>query len=516
MIMKGKSDYLLKSILLFGIILFVGLICVTNLFHFNYRMNSDIASDAILARLIWESKQVVPDNWYVANEARIICTPNLAALFFGLTHNMILSTGLSCTVMTILIFFSLFYFGKVTKWSLNETLFWGFLGLMIPCNFIILELMYLFASYYAVHVVILFITLGIYIKNLNKKGKKFRQGWLMICCNFFALLLGLQGVRGILVLYGPMFGIEVIRILYICYCGKRIDRRDIRISLWVVSLLLLSFGGTLFPISVGQGFSRNIRKGFSKLWTVVIPDIGKAIGFNSTNGLGKICLCLLFLLAIYLLADIFWRMCRKDEINPGEWGYLVLCSSPVVSALTVAFTTVESTERYYFLLVYVMAFAVILGMRKLQKISVVTIGIGLTVIVLATINIYTVYAPVLERQEPPRTEAYEVSKYLKESGYDMAYATFENANTMTILSNGAVRVAAVASVEKMDVCKWMTSTDWYVPNVPYEHPTAYIITESEKDFFEKFRDLHQSDIEFDVQIGKYLIYVSDYNFSCLE
>lgn len=514
--MKSKSDYVLRGLLAFAIVLFLGLICITNLFHFNYRMNADIGSDVILARLIWEHKQVVPDTWYVANEARIICTPNLAALFFGLTHNMVLSTGLACTVMTIVILLSFFYFGRAAKWSLTELMFWGFLGLMIPCNFIILELVYLFASYYAVHVVIFFITLGIYIRNICPQSEKLRQGGLMIGCILLAFLLGLQGVRGLLVLYGPLLGMESIRNLYIFYCGKRPIKKDIYISFWVVLLAIWNFVGTFFPISVGQGFSKNIRQGFVKFWTVVIPDMGRAIGFNSTNILGKVCLFFFLVLSIYLLADILWRMFRKNEISAGEWGYLVLCSSPIVSGLMVAFTTVESTERYYFLLAYVMAFAMILGIKKFNNITVIKTAIGLTAVVFAIINIGRVYVPILKSQEPPLSQAYEVSKYLQENHYDLSYASFENANTMTVLSNGKIRVAAVASVDKMDICKWMSSTDWYVPNMPYEYPTAYIVTETERELFQKFYDLHHEEIRFDTQIGKFLIYVSDYNFSCLE
>ena len=63
------------------ILLFLLIIGVVNLQHFNYKMNADIASDAILGKLIWEEKQIIPRSWYVANELRIICTPNLSALF---------------------------------------------------------------------------------------------------------------------------------------------------------------------------------------------------------------------------------------------------------------------------------------------------------------------------------------------------------------------------------------------------------------------------------------------------
>lgn len=512
--MKAGKKETVRAVILAGIIFFVGLISCANLFHFNYKMNADIGSDVVLAELIWKSRQIVPDSWYVANEARIICTPNLAAIFFGITHNMILSTGLACTVMTVLIMCSIFCFSKMASWTLTEVMFMIFLGLAIPSSTNILELLYLFASYYAVHVVIFFITLGVYVTNLYAVPEKHRGG-VILCCMLLAFLLGLQGVRGLLVLYGPLVGTEMIRRLYLCYCAKRTDKRDNGITLWVLLLAVCSFAGTLFPISVGQGFSRNLRKGFPKLCTVVLPDMARAMGFYNVNFPGKVCLCILLLLAVVLLVDIFRRMFQRKNISGDEWGYLVLCFSPVVSGLMVAFTTVESTERYYFLLVYVLAAAVILGIRRWKNHVMIKVSVG-AVIVLAIINFYVVYIPILKSPEPPLSEEYEVCKYLEENEYYQAYATFENANSMTAISNGKVRVFAVASVERMDVCKWMTSTHWYVPNVPFEASTAYIVTETEKGDFEEFYRQHQGKLQFDRQIGKFLIYISDYNFSCLE
>ena len=83
------------------------MICAVNLFHYNYRMNSDIASEALLGKEIWERGQLLPDTWYSSTEARVISTPNLAALFYGMTKDMALSMGLSCCCMTALILFSI-------------------------------------------------------------------------------------------------------------------------------------------------------------------------------------------------------------------------------------------------------------------------------------------------------------------------------------------------------------------------------------------------------------------------
>ena len=75
--MRGKAGIFIGRL---GILLFFVLICQANLFHYNYRMNADIASEALLGQAIWNSKQWVPDMWYPSTEVRLIGTANLSAL----------------------------------------------------------------------------------------------------------------------------------------------------------------------------------------------------------------------------------------------------------------------------------------------------------------------------------------------------------------------------------------------------------------------------------------------------
>lgn len=506
-----RIDGIFEGLLWSGIVCFVSAIFITNLFHYNYKMNSDIASEAILGKMIWESGQILPKGWYGSNEVRILCAPDLAALIYGITHDMNLSMGIACCAMTALVLASIVFFAKTMGMGRKYRLLMAFLCLMIPSGFTSLELTCLFASYYAVHVIALFSTMAVYGRWI-KTGAAGRMG--VILCGLLALCLGVQGVRGILVTYGPLFGMELIRHLYLSYSRQKRKKSDWLISLWAAALLFLSFLGTLAPISIGQGFSRNIRNGFTKLLTVVIPDMGKAVGFSYTGTLGKICLGILLLISAAVLGEILLRMLQRKQIRAEEWVYLIVCSSPVVTALIVAFTTVESSERYYFILVFMIAYGVVLAyLQSGFKVQTAAAAVMLT---LAVVNFSGVYLPVLSSQDPAASELLDAVCFLKEKGYSRGYAGFENANAMTVLSNGAVQVAPVASVSRMDICKWLSSTDWYVPNVPFEEATAYIITEAEMEEFQKFlADKGENVFCLLTHIGKYYIYGSAYNFSTL-
>jgi hypothetical protein len=506
---KNKESFLQIGAVV-GILVYMMLIFWANIFHFNYRMNSDIASDVILGELIWKSKEVIPNTWYVANEARIICNPNVAALLMPIVRDMNLAAGMGCCIMSVLIVLSIFYFCKAVGMKKSQKIWMGFLCLGMPAGFIILELLYLFASYYAVHVVIFFVTMAIYadiMKGGKVKAEKLLAGMVL------AFVLGIQGVRGILVIYGPLFGIEIVRNLYFVYCGQKRERKDIILSGWTAALLMVSFWGTCFPISVGQTFSRNIRGGFPKLFTVVIPDMARAVGFENAHIPARGCLVILLFTALYVLVNILGRMYRRENIKTAEWAWLVFCSSPVLTALMVAFTTVESTQRYYFMLPFLLAYSpIMLWGQERVKLNGVALAAAA---VLTVLNIFQIYIPVISANEPPESEERQVTEFLAENEYLTAYATFENANKMTVLSNGSVRVYPVATVEKMDICKWMTSTDWYCPNMPYEHKTAYVFTEAEKEEFGRFLDGKQDSVKEAARIGKYNIYISDYNFSNL-
>ena len=96
---------------------------------------------------------------------------------------------------------------------------------------------------------------------------------------------------------------------------------------------------------------------------------------------------------------------------------------------------------------------------------------------------------------------------------NVVYYTFENANSMTLISNGRVQVAPVASTARMDICKWLSSSEWYVPVQPYHSMTAYVITENEMEEFRQFLKEKEETVSKAGQIGKFNIYVSEYNYS---
>lgn len=391
---------------------YLALIGCVNVQHFNYKMNSDIGAEAVLARLIWNSEEIVPSTWISSTETRIIATPQLAALFYGWTGDMNLGLGLACCVMTIGILLAIWCFMKKAGFRTESCLLMCVLSLALSGNMTILELLYLFASYYGIHVITFFFIMNCYVMLIywsdgeykqhsitvrgrdesvrfdnrlkfnadnnkdiagNKYGAMMTAGKVAVSL-LLAFLLGMQGSRGILITFGPLFGIEVIRILYRWITIKTVINRNEgdsdatgkktkvcsnwMVSFWVTGLLMLSFLGIKTPFATGQDISRNIRGGLSKLFGVVLADTCKAIGFESGNLLRNIGLAVLVLCVCGQVVRLLVKMLQGKALQGAEWCFLVTAASPVVAAVMVAFTTIESSERYYFMWIFAMALAV--------------------------------------------------------------------------------------------------------------------------------------------------------------
>ena len=485
-------------------------IVYVNLFRFNYSMNADIASDAVLARLIWESKEWIPDSWYVSTETKVFSMPNLAALVYGITGNMNLSAGISCVILSAGVLVSGYYLARALKLSAVNIGLFLLLCLILPNNFTVVELLYLFAVYYAPHTIVLFITLAIYAKALDGKLAIVA----IVVSILLEIMLGVQGVRGILVISGPLMMVEFFRNLYLFYCRRKPGKKDIYLCIWSVSLVAAGFLGGLFPGSVGQSFSRNIRRAPEKLLEHVIPNILQGLGFNVARG-AEVAVMIVALVLLSIMTGVtLYKLWNREEIDSKEWVFLVLTAAPLAAAAILTVTTVESSDRYFYGFIFAMSLAIVLLYERsrgwLKGICIV--------FVLGTFILHynKIYIPIIKSAEPPANDVRQVVEYLEEQGLKQGYASFGHANTMTVYSNGDIRIAAIDQPSKMNICKWMSSTDWYVPNVPFEARTAYIITELELEEFQTFLDQHEETVEKETQIGIYHIFSSDYNYSNLE
>lgn len=484
-------------------------IIVVNIFCYYYGINADIASEGILAKLIWDTKEWIPASWYVSTETRIFNVPNLAALLYGITGNITLSVGLSCCFFSFGILGSIFLFAKAIGFDKIQISILLLLCLILPNNSMIVELLYIHAAYYAPHTILLFITLAVYVSAKRKKRVNISAGIIVL----LHVLYGTQGVRGILIISGPLFAVELLCFLYQIYI-KKIHNYDWKLFIWSIALVAGGFIGGLFPYSVEQSLSRNIRNAPEKLINYVFPDILKAIGIQDAGKAEKIIIVFLVICTVIVSANLFIKMIRKKEIEAGEWGSMVIILSPIMTVGMLTFTTVESSGRYYF--VFLFAFALCLVTLWKYNNRWLRVFILCLVVSISILNYKRLYVPIFNSGGLEEDHRYQVVEYLEQEGYTVAYSDFENANVMMLMAENNIIVGAIDDFSKMNCLKWMTSTDWYPPAIPLESKTAYIVTETKLEKFLFFCEENNAQVVEETKIGKYYIYGSDYNYTYID
>lgn len=495
------------------LMILIGLLVVmfafVNIVQYKQGLNADVASDGVLASILWNSKEWVPDEWYIANETRLVGIANIAALFYGLTKNICLSMGLACIAGMVLILVSATMLCRELNFDSTKSLLFLMLVLLLPNNKIQLELMYIYAAYYSIHIAVCFFSLALYLKLINKKRVNMFHYILMLGIHF---LLGAQGVRGILMVTGPMLAVEVARRAYLWWCGVRWNKKENEVTLYVLLLNAVEFVGGLLPISIGIPMSRNIRKAPEKLVRVVWNDFLSTFDWHSISFWEKVALVIGCIAVILGIFKIIKKAILKKEISSEEWIFTNFVASVFLTIMALTFTTVDSSSRYFVMMFIAIAMAIVMIWKRDSKI--INIVLAVVVIIWGICNFARVYYPMVTDQSYKNSEYIKVGNYLIQEGYEYAYTNFDHANTFTVMNDGKVQVCAVDSLGKMNICKWMTSKKWYVPNVEEDSKTAYIISEYRLQEFEEFLQEH-SDVKYETTIDGFYIYSSDINYSKL-
>ena len=505
-----NSDKMINAVLIISIIMLGLMFIYINLVQYRFGLNADIAAEGLLARVIWESREWIPKEWYFSTESKVIGVTNLASLFYGMTGSMCTAMGLGCIAGILFIVCCLYYLCHDLELSITQTLLFTALILLLPNNKNQIELLYIYAGYYAFHIGLYFITLSFYCRLL--KGKRIKwYGILLLCLLHF--MLGAQGVRGILMITGPLLAVEAVRRIYLLYCKGKCRKEDNLITVFVGGLNVVAFLGGKIPISVGYPLSRNIRKAPQKLFEIVLPDFFDSISWKYISLLEKAAFGVCLMLVLGLIFYIIRKGIKKKNVTAEEWIFLNFAASVFLTIAALTFTTVDSSSRYFVVIYFAMAMAVVI-LWNVKK-SIIKYGFLFMMLIILTGNGNRVYRPMILDQSYKNSTYMEIGNYLLQEGYENAYTGFEHANTITIMNDGKVQVSAIASFSDMGVNKWLSSKKWYVPNVPKESRTAYLVTEARLEEFAPFLEEHEEELEYKTKIGDFYIYGSDYNYSKL-
>ena len=175
-------------------------------FHGAQWFNFDMFADATVAKRMAEQHTFFPKDWLFGNQYYIIATPAVAALFYSIFHNSVLSMACASSLMFLLILLCF-------RWSfrpvLSKPALWigmfclagtTILGDSISSSTYGFQILYTMASYYACYLLVLLLHLGIWIR-MEKEMPVSPLLFLLTLAACFAL--GIQSQREMLTLCIP-------------------------------------------------------------------------------------------------------------------------------------------------------------------------------------------------------------------------------------------------------------------------------------------------------------------------
>lgn len=452
-----KSDRLLLAffILLIALVLVLVLFVVHIHVSWSAIVNSDDASELILAKKLSEEGGILSKSWYYSTELRVLNTQLIFAPLFSLTDNWHTVRVVGALLLVALLALSAVLLGRAMRLGRAGTALLV-LTVLTPFssqyfNFVLLR------SYYIPHIVISFSTLAAMFTLPRLWEQRRRGSWLLlhVAVSLLALTAGLGGPRQVLVLYMPLLLAAFAQTVVEWHVGAAVEERG-KVSGWTAHLLGESVLQMLFT---GIGFLINsfvLKKKYAFLtWgdicfspfslerlENVLNGFLANLGYTAERELfslalvrNAVCILTVFVL-IAAIADAF----RDPHVGRESKSMAaVFVSSVTVIACLYCFSDMEYADRYS-IPILVFAFPVIVswlqrkaagGLLRAER-AAIALGLALFLAVGLT-NYKTLKRGGMSEQE-------RLAQTLCEQGCRHGYATFWNANLLTELSNGELEM----------------------------------------------------------------------------
>lgn len=509
-----KKELFVQIMLVIGIILFALAVININFFHYNSHIDSDIAGEGLVARASWIHKSLRPKEWYLGPESRIFYLTTFVALIYGMTGSMILSMAIGCTLVMLIMLAAISYILKTVHVSKTGILF-GMLAFMaIPVNLKYLELIYLYAAYYSVNLIVMLFALGFYLKLMLKRTHMKKAGFAVhIVCAF---LLGCSGMRGLLNIYAPLMIVEALRILVGWRKGelKLFNKEDWIPGFFCVITTMISFLGTLTPFVVSMGVSKSIRAIPARLVNEVIPSIVEVFGlldWHEEMWLLYVLLIIFIAISIIMAVYVIFHLDHKNGLHIL---LAFLWAAPLLAIFMETVTTVGVSYRYPFILVIMVAISITLLFDKfwIEGKKAASYTIFTVFIIFSSMNFIYTYLPlVTESKNEGELQRIQITEWMEAEGYFYGYATFNDANKFTMQADGRVQVSPIDDIVELTPCKWASDETWYPPYVSSNEKVIFIIKKLRVDEFKKTLAIYQN-IKQEFETEEYVIFSSQKNY----
>lgn len=454
-----------------------------NLFYQDHWLDSDMSAEMIFSRLLARQRRfLATPDWYYSTEFRVLYTQLIMGPLFHILNDWHVIRTITNLVFYGLTLASYFYFMKPLKVSRALTVLSSCV-LLLPFSETMMTHMQIGNTYLS-HVILIFLFFGMFLRLAGGERRGFRRILLLILYTALGLICGVSGVRYLLALQCPLLMTALVFLMggesfqkFRAGISRENGRRLLgcrEMTVFLYSLLgaasgvagyclnvlwisrkyvFQTYGATNFiAIYQGELFERlqNALGSFLMLFGY-IPEKS----FLSLRGVVSI--------AAFVLAGLFIYAAAKSRKQEGRSGFrlfvtLFLIVSFALNLFVFVFTTSTMVPRYYLtLLIFalpVMCFY--LESRALPLDRLLTALLFSACLLLGTAKTLVSFIST-----DKNADKRPVARFLEAKGYDFGFASYNNANIITELTNGAVEVANINDSLHLEYFKWSSPTEYY-------------------------------------------------------
>ena len=213
-------------------------------FHAAHWSQMDCYTYVLEGKLMHDARSFFPPYWYFGNQYHIVSSPNLAAVFYGITHNSMTAMALasSAAILVIALLFVWCFNSFTTRQARMAGLLCILGGVIFGTDAAMyvsgLQVLYTMSSFYACYLAGILLTLGIWLRLQARQPVHIGLIILSLLLNF---ALGMQSLREMLILAIPLVLSEFVYSLHM-------QKRHVGAS-FSVPCLLFVFGVFLFELA---------------------------------------------------------------------------------------------------------------------------------------------------------------------------------------------------------------------------------------------------------------------------
>lgn len=453
--------------------------------HGRAYIDSDMASEMVLADLLNQEGGILSTNWGYSTELRVVYLQilyRIALLIFP--NNWYAARVLGQAVLMLLLLFSYFYAARGI--GLKNSGVWG--AAALACPFGIWYFWYgPFGGFYIPHMILFLLSFGLAVRIAleNRFSVKVLH---LILLGVVSFLNGLGSVKGIMALYLPMAAAAVMLILFSLHQQPdRVPKTGLRYL--VVSLYTLIFAAIGYLINskilaAKYDFAGHNDRIWENLDLVQLIntwcDFLSLFGFQSSGtalidmkvelfSIFGVLGALSIVIVLFIAISIYVLVLRSKKLPPEFlMVFFTFVSICLVQGAVFAFTGgSDIPNASYWLTPVPLVFMVLQTAWETTSFRIPHAREGLAVIFMVSIIGVSLSSVHSYFANPPRAvpKLESVADWLTENGYTNGYASFWNCNVMTEWSSGQLDMRSVNeyTLDVTEPHSWLERLDHATP-----------------------------------------------------